>query len=334
VTVGGTAVILFNLGGPDSLESVRPFLRNLFRDRAIIDLPTIFRFPLAAVIAGRRAAVARDIYAKIGGSSPLLENTRAQASALAEVLGTGYSVHVAMRYWHPLIEETVAEVARLRPDRVVLLPLYPQFSSTTTASSVRRWRGVMALNRHVAPTHTVCCYPTEEGLISAMTELASAALDDVSSHGHPVRVLFSAHGLPKRVVAKGDPYPTQVALTAQAVVERLDRPDLDWVVCYQSRVGPLEWIGPSTESEIDRAGRDGRALVVVPLAFVSEHSETLVELDIEYAERASAAGVPAWRRVATVGTHPAFIAGLGHLVERALAAGPVVICGAAMERGG
>jgi ferrochelatase len=310
------AVVLFNLGGPDRPEAVRPFLFNLFNDPAIIGLPQPLRYLVARLISGRRAATAAEIYGKIGGGSPLLANTRAQAEALQVLLSDDTRVFVAMRYWHPMAAETAQAVKAFGADEVVLLPLYPQFSTTTTGSSHADWtRAARAVGLDV-PTRTVCCYPTARGFIAALVALMRPALAEAARVGRP-RVLFSAHGLPKKVVRRGDPYQWQVERTAAAVLSELGDPSIESVVCYQSRVGPLEWIGPYTDAEIDRAGRDRVPLVVVPVAFVSEHSETLVELDIEYRERAQHKGVPLYLRVATVAAHAAFIEALAGLVRGA-----------------
>lgn len=307
------AIILFNLGGPDSLEAVQPFLRNLFSDPAILRLPFLLRRPLASLLARRRAPTARAIYDKIGGSSPILGQTEAQARALEAALGGEHEWrgYVCMRYWHPMTEAVVRSVERFRPDRIVLLPLYPQYSTTTTASSLKVWN---ELARFKTPTTVVKDYPTEPGFIAASVALVKEGLTQAGSG--PKRVLFSAHGLPERIVKAGDPYQGQVEQSAKAIADAIG--GLDWTVCYQSRVGPLKWIGPSTDAEIARAGADKRAVVLYPLSFVSEHSETLVELDIEYRHLADKAGVPAYVRVPTVGTHPLFIAGLARLVRDAL----------------
>ena len=312
------AVVLFNLGGPDSLDAVEPFLRNLFRDPAIIRAPAPVRHLLARLIARRRGPKARDIYRKIGGRSPLLAETEAQAAALAGALdGLGeVEVAVAMRYWHPMSEAAARQVAAFRPDRIVLLPLYPQFSTTTTASSLVEWRRAAGVAGIAAPTRAVCCHPRAEGLVEAHAQLIEPLLAAAGEAGAP-RLLFSAHGLPKGVVARGDPYQWQVEETARAVVARLGAEGLDWRVCYQSKVGPMAWLGPSTVEELDRAGRDRVPVVVVPIAFVSEHSETLVELDVTYRDHARTAGVPAYHRVPALGTHPAFIAALADLVRGA-----------------
>lgn len=313
------AVILFNLGGPDSPDAVKPFLFNLFNDPAIIGLPNPFRWLLAKLISTRRAPKARGIYDLIGGSSPLLANTQAQARALEAALADLGTVKcfAAMRYWHPMSDGAALAVREFKPERIVLLPLYPQYSTTTTASSKRAWDRAAERLGLKAQTCFVREYPAEPGLVAAIAELIRPQYEAAKTHGNP-RVLFSAHGLPKKVIDKGDPYQRQVEETAAAVVKQLAIADLDWIVCYQSRVGPLEWIKPYTEAEIERAGRDKVPLVVVPIAFVSEHSETLVELDIEYREKAHEVGVPHYERVPTVGTHPAFVEGLARLVRASL----------------
>jgi ferrochelatase len=321
-----TAIVAYNLGGPDGPAAVRPFLFNLFNDPLIIRAPEPVRWCLAKFISWRRAPVAQEIYGKIGGGSPILKLTRDQASALEAALrgGGDTRVFVAMRYWHPFAEETAAEVKAFAPDRIVLLPLYPQFSTTTTESFLRVWEKAAGDAGLTAPTTTLCCYPAEDGFISAVAALARAAIDEASKAG-PVRVLFSAHGLPGKVVAAGDPYVSQVKRTVESVAKRLAMNGLDYVTCFQSRVGPLEWVRPYTDDEVKRAGADGRAIVMVPVAFVSEHSETLVELDMEYRHLAMESGAAAYVRAPAVGTDPAFVAGLAALVQRALGHGPGLI---------
>jgi ferrochelatase len=316
-TAGGrkTAVVLFNLGGPDSLEAVKPFLFNLFSDPAIIGAPAPIRWLLARYISAKRAPTARGIYRMLGGRSPLVPETEAQARALEHVLGHGFKCFIAMRYWHPFTHEAVAAVKEWGADEVVLLPLYPQFSTTTTGSSVKEWRKRAAEQGLATPVRMACCYPELPGLVAAMADLARTGYGEATAAGRP-RVLFSAHGLPKSVIDRGDPYQAQVELTAAAVARATGIADLDWSICYQSRVGPQEWIGPSTEAELERAGRDGIPVVIVPVAFVSEHSETLVELDIEYREKADHLGIPAYVRVPAVGCHPEFIRGLADVVHR------------------
>ena len=256
-----------------------------------------------------------EIYRQLGGRSPLLENSVAQAQALEEALGGAGQVRcfVAMRYWHPFADETVAAVKAFDPDRIVLLPLYPQWSTTTSASSVKDWHRACRDTGFERPTRSVCCYYDEAGFIAAMVGLIRPLYRAAANQGR-TRLLFSAHGLPEKIVTAGDPYQWQCERTAAALVAALGIAGLEWVSCYQSRVGPLKWIGPETSAEISRAGREGVGVVVVPIAFVSEHSETLVELDVEYRRLAEQAAVPVYLRVPTVGIAPEFIAGLARLV--------------------
>ena len=318
------AVILFNLGGPDGPRAIEPFLFNLFNDAAIINAPSPLRWILAKFISRRRAPEARKVFKNLGGKSPLLEETQAQADALACRLENGAGevrVFIAMRYWHPMSEETVEAVKAFGPDEIILLPLYPQYSTTTTASSLKEWHARAAAQGLKCPTRAICCYPADPGLIRGQAALIGPAFAEAKNYGRP-RILFSAHGLPKKIVARGDPYPWQIEQTVQAIVEILDsppdRPDFDWAVCYQSRIGPLQWIGPSIDEEILRAAGDRVPLVVVPVAFVSEHSETLVELDIQYRDLAHELKVPHYVRVPALGVQEDFIGGLAGLVEAVL----------------
>lgn len=322
------AVILFNLGGPDSLDAVEPFLKNLFSDPAIIALPAFLRLPLAWFIAKRRAPITRAIYEKIGGRSPIVPETQAQARALeAGLAARGHEARafIAMRAWKPFSREAAREAKAWGAERVILLPLYPQFSTTTTVSSLDDWRVAAAREGLTASVSRVCCYPWAEGFIAAIADCIRAV---EKTPGVDYRLLLSAHGLPKRVIDKGDPYRWQVEKTAEAIVDRLGtNSDFgDWSVCYQSRVGPLEWIGPATDAEIRRAGAEGKGVILAPIAFVSEHSETLVELDIDYAHLARECGVADYRRIPTVSTAAGFIAALADLVLEA-ARGDVVTCG-------
>lgn len=308
------AVVLFNLGGPDGPDAVRPFLFNLFNDPAIIGLPAFLRTPLAALISRRREEAARANYALMGGGSPLLPETRKQAAALEAVLASRspddeVRCFVAMRYWRPTTDEAAAEVSAWAPDEIVLLPLYPQYSTTTTGSSIKAWRDAY---KGAGRVRSICCYPTEEGLARAHAELIRDRWSK-ANHAGPARLLFSAHGLPEKVIRRGDPYQDQIEATCRAVAARLGE-GWDWRVCYQSRVGPMKWIGPSTEDEIREASAKGLALVVTPIAFVSEHVETLVELDHEYGEIARAAGCPAYVRVPALNVTEAFVDGLASLV--------------------
>ena len=303
------AVVLFNLGGPDSLDAVQPFLFNLFNDKAIIPLPNPLRYGVAKLISSRRRKEASANYAHMGGASPLLAETEAQRSALEIVLShrlAGYETRVftAMRYWRPFTADTAKAVQAYDPDDIVLLPLYPQYSTTTTGSSAEAWAKAYKGGGEV---HAPCCYFEEPGLVAAH---ADGVRQTFKAAGSPrnIRLLFSAHGLPRSVIRRGDPYQWQVERSCEAVARELGGA-WDWQVCYQSRVGPMKWIGPSTPEAIEAAGREGKSVLVVPIAFVSEHVETLVELDRDYAELAEKLGCPHYLRVPALGVAGAFVAG-------------------------
>lgn len=305
------AVVLFNLGGPDGQEAVRPFLFNLFNDRWIISAPAPVRFLIATLISTTRAKSARENYAKMGGGSPIVPETQAQADALERALagrlpGVEVKCFLAMRYWKPFASDAARAVQAWGATEAVLLPLYPQFSSTTTRSAMEAWAKATTL-----PTRTLCCYPAGAQFARAHADAILAAWEKGGRPAKP-RVLFSAHGLPKRTIDQGDSYQWQVEQTVAAVRPLLPA-EWDFQICYQSRVGPLEWIGPSTEEEIDRAAADQIGVIVSPIAFVSEHIETLVELDEEYAEIAHEKGVPFYLRAAALGAAPGFIEALAEL---------------------
>ena len=302
------AVVLMNLGGPARKEDIAPFLFNFFMDESIIAAPKPLRWLIARWISfSRSRGASRRAYAPLGYKSPLLDNTRAQAAALEKTLGPDHKVFVSMRYWHPLAGETAREVAAWAPDEIVLLPLYPQFSTTTTGSSFRDWDRAAAQAGLRAPTRRICCHPVGEGFIRASVENIRPALQPGT------RVLFSAHGLPEKIIAGGDPYQWQCEQTAAAIAAALDLQD--WQLCYQSRVGPMKWIGPSTGEALEKAARDGVGVVVYPLSFVSEHVETIVEIGMEYREKARKLGIPFFVQAETAGRHPAFINGLAALVQ-------------------
>jgi ferrochelatase len=320
------AVVLFNLGGPDKPESVRPFLLNLFRDPAILRVPFFVRPLLARIIARARAIPAGQIYARLGGKSPLLELTIAQGKALEAALTSGgieARSFIAMRYWHPFAAETALAVRAWNPDEIVLLPLYPQYSSTTTGSSLKNWREAAVRTGLAKQVTTLCCFFADDGYVAATASILRQALDQARAAATaPIRVLFSAHGLPQSIVDNGDPYQYQVEATAAKLVAALGEPGLDHIVCYQSRVTPVKWLIPSTETAIEQAAKDQVAVLVVPIAFVSDHSETLVELDHEYKELAEKLALPGYFRAPVQNSDPAFIAALADLVMATRARGP------------
>lgn len=323
------AVVLFNLGGPDRPESVKPFLFNLFNDPAIIGAPGPVRWALAKLISTRREKPAQANYALMGGASPLLRETEAQADALQAALsvkrpGDEVRVFIAMRYWRPFTEDAAREVAAFAPDETVLLPLYPQYSTTTTGSSLKAWAKAY---RGSGTASTVCCYPDAAGLVEAHARRIETTWD-AAGRPSPIRLLFSAHGLPEKIIAGGDPYQMQIEATAAAVAARLGA-GWDSSVCYQSRVGPMKWLGPSTPEALKQAAKDGVGVLVTPIAFVSEHVETLVELDHEYGLLAKEVGVVPYLRAPAIGVEPCFIEALAAASMTALERlqGPESACG-------
>ena len=309
------AVILFNLGGPDKLENVEPFLFNLFNDPAILNLPSFFRYPLAKLIANRRAPIAKKIYSELGGSSPILELTEKQALALELKLNnddnlSDYKCFIVMRCWHPRAENVVKKVINYNPDEIILMPLYPQFSAATSGSSIKEWQDICVKNSYKVKTSTICCYPTDENFIKAHSNEILKKIEGLKNF----KLIFSAHGLPEKNIKKGDPYQWQVEQSVDKIVKSLNIKDLNWILSYQSRVGPLKWIGPSTEDIIVENSKLGKHIILVPIAFVSEHSETLVELDIEYKELAVKNGCKNYSRVPALGTNEYYIKAMSNLI--------------------
>ena len=305
------AVILFNLGGPNNLEAVEPFLFNLFNDPAIISLPSILRYPLAKLISKRRAPIAKAIYEEMGGKSPILEETETQVKAIEKSLegeSDDYKCFIVMRCWHPRARSVVKEVKDFNPKQIILLPLYPQYSNATSGSSIKEWLEVCKEENVTTETKIVCCYPTEKDFILSYANLIKEKID--LDKLEETILIFSAHGLPENKIKKGDPYQWQVEHTVDELVKKLSIKNLNYILSYQSRVGPLKWIGPSTDIVIKEEAKKNRILVVVPVAFVSEHSETLVELDIEYKKLAMENGSKDYMRVPAVTANHDFISSL------------------------
>ena len=302
------AVILFNLGGPDSLNAVEPFLFNLFNDPAIFSLPLFLRYPLAKLVSKRRTPIAKAIYAEMGGKSPILEETKAQSDAIENSLRNQddeYKCFIVMRCWNPRATETIKKVKEFNPKQIILLPLYPQYSNATSGSSIKEWHDVCKKNKLVIETKTICCYPTEKDFILSYANLIrnKINLDKLNE----IKLIFSAHGLPENKIKQGDPYQWQVEQSVKNLVTKLSIKNLDYILSYQSRVGPLKWIGPSTEAVIKDEAKKNKIIIVVPVAFVSEHSETLVELDIEYKKLAEENGSKQYIRVPAVTINHNFI---------------------------
>ena len=309
------AIILFNLGGPDKLTSVEPFLFNLFNDPAIINLPTFLRYPLAKIISKKRTPIAKKIYEELGGSSPILKLTIEQSNQLEKKLNQNdnenkYKCFVVMRCWNPRANDVIKNVQIYNPEEVILLPLYPQYSAATSGSSIKEWQDVCKKENFKTKTVTICCYPSNNLFIKSHTDEIKKKIDNLKNY----KLIFSAHGLPEKNIKKGDPYQWQVEQSVGHIVKSLNLNSSEWILSYQSRVGPLKWIGPSTDDVIVQNSKLGKKIVLVPIAFVSEHSETLVELDIEYKELADKNGCNEYIRVPALGTNPDFIKSLSNLV--------------------
>jgi ferrochelatase len=322
--MGRVGVLLLNLGGPDELEDVRPFLYNLFSDPEIIRLPVSWlQKPLAWFISTARSRKSQENYKQIGGGSPLRRITEAQARALKEQLqhqNIDAEVYVGMRYWHPFTEEALVRIKRDQLDKLVILPLYPQFSISTSGSSFRIleriWQQDRALQK--LPYTVVPSWYNEPAYLQAMANLISQELDKFPNPDQ-VHLFFSAHGVPLSYVEEaGDPYQHEIEECTRLIMETLNRPN-DHTLAYQSRVGPVEWLKPYTEEAIMDLGQKGvKDLLVIPISFVSEHIETLQEIDIEYRELAEESGIENFQRVPALNTNATFIQGLTNTVENAL----------------
>ncbi|NEQ42785.1 MAG: ferrochelatase [Leptolyngbya sp. SIOISBB] len=322
-------ILLLNLGGPDKLEDVRPFLYNLFADPEIIRLPSpLLQKPLAWLISTLRANKSRENYKKIGGGSPLRRITEAQAEALQAQLqqqGHDAKVYVGMRYWHPFTEEAIAQIKRDRLEQLVILPLYPQFSISTTGSSCRvldcLWEQDPVLQ--AIPYTVIPSWYDAPGYVEAMATLVEETLEQVHQP-ETAHIFFSAHGVPVSYVEEsGDPYQREIEQCASLIMNRVNASN-DYTLAYQSRVGPVDWLQPYTEEAIQDLAEQGiEELVVVPISFVSEHIETLEEIDQEYREVAEHAGITTFARVPALDTHPTFIQALTDLTIKALNEPPV-----------
>ena len=251
----------------------------------------------------------------MGGSSPILKLTKEQADALEFRLNeegkpSNYKCFIVMRCWHPRAENVVKEVIEYSPEEIILMPLYPQYSAATSGSSIKEWKDICVKNNLKVKTSTICCYPSDENFVEAHKNEIIKKIDNLKNF----KLIFSAHGLPEKNIKKGDPYQWQVEQSVSQIVKSLNIQDLDWILSYQSRVGPLKWIGPSTEDIIVENSKLGKQIVLVPIAFVSEHSETLVELDIEYKELAEKNGCQNYFRVPALGTNENYIKAMSNLI--------------------
>jgi len=318
------AVLLLNMGGPDRIESIRPFLENLFSDRQIIrfPMPAWSQMLLARLIAKTRAPKVAPGYAMMGGCSPQLTYTFRQAEALEDELQEetrGVRVYVGMRYWHPFVEEAIRMMARDGIKRAVVLPLYPQFSGATTGSSLAALEAARERLDTKMELDIVRSWEAFPPYVAALAETVREALAQIPSvEASPPVILFSAHSLPVRFIDEGDPYLEHVERTVAAVVAELEWKG-DWRLAFQSRTGPVRWLTPSTPAALEAIAREGkRRVVVVPVSFVSDHIETLEELDVQYRDVASALGVTDYVRAPGLNVRPRFIRALAALATEKL----------------
>jgi ferrochelatase len=315
-------VILFQLGGPDSPEAIEPFLYNLFCDPDIIDFPfaRIARQPLARLISSRRAKHVAHHYAEIGGKSPILDYTTRQARALETVLRQECDarVTIAMRYWHPFTDEAIRQLQPHAPEDLVLLPLYPQYSKTTTGSSLNEWNRRFHANGWNPRVHVVEQFHEDPGYIESIVRTIRESLSGFADPAD-VDFVFSAHSVPLAVIEKGDPYQRQIERTTEVVWQRGAWPGRKHL-CYQSKVGASKWLRPSMHETIkDLAAAGRRNILVIPISFVSDHVETLHEIDIEHREQARSLGIPNYRMTPGLNDSPAFIEALAMLVRSRVA---------------
>jgi protoporphyrin/coproporphyrin ferrochelatase len=322
-----TGIVMLNLGGPATLDDVQPFLLELFADREIIQLP--FQRWLGPFIARRRTPKVRGLYASIGGGSPILRYTEAQGRGMVARLDrlspetAPHRFYVAFRYTRPNSDDALTRMHADGVKRAVAFTQYPQFSCSTTGSSLNElWRAAARTGLIGAFEWSVLDrWPVQAGFIEAMTETVREGLERFGSERDQAVILFSAHSLPLNVIDRGDAYPQEVAASVQRVVERLQAPN-PFLLAYQSDVGPVRWLGPSTEQVIRRLGRRGhRHLLVVPIAFTSDHIETLSELDREYGEVAHQAGIIHYVRAPALNERPRFLDALAEIVRDHLASG-------------
>ena len=311
-----TALILLNMGGPDSLDAVEPFLYNLFRDRDLIQLPlgALLQKPFARMISHFRAKKVVENYRLIGGKSPLLEWTQKQAAGIAQRLGKNVRPFVAMRYWTPSADEVLQKVKAAGIEQALVLSMYPHYTGATTGSSVKDFRRAAAAIHPQLDCQFIEHWYDWPGYLDALANRIREGLAELPAADTP-RILFSAHALPQKFIDRGDPYQDHVMATVQGVMSRVG--DYPWTVAFQSRSGPVKWMEPGTEETIIKLAKDGcNALLMVPISFVSDHIETLEEIDVEYRDLALANGIGCFRRAPSLNDHDDFLQGLAELVQQ------------------
>lgn len=309
-----TGVLLLNLGGPDSLQAVRPFLYNLFSDREIIRLgPPFLQKPLAWLISTLRSKKTSGMYGLIGGRSPIIEITQAQANALEDSLNeqrtVPFKVYAGMRYWRPFIDDVIPAIHRDGIKKVIVLSLYPQYSVTTSGSSISQVKKV--LSDYPIDIDCVSSWYNHPLYIETLVDVIEKGIKSFSPSAGEVHVLFSAHSLPQKIIDEGDPYVTETVGTINDIVKSLP---VKWSLSYQSKSGPVKWLEPSTEEMLEKLAGEGiKNLLVVPISFVSDHIETLYEIDILYKKMAAGLGINL-KRSESLNTHPKFISALRDIV--------------------
>lgn len=309
-----TAVLLLQMGGPDSLEAIEPFLFNLFSDRDIIRIGPAFVQPLIArFISRRRARKVSAYYRQIGGKSPIRQLTEQQAASLEATLGDNYRCFVAMRYSHPDTTEALATIARAGISKIIVLSLYPHYSRATTGSSVNELRRGLATAKDNFKVSYITEFHNHPAYIAALSEKIATALAGFPDRSN-VQLVFSAHGLPQSFIDSGDPYLEQIQQTVRLTMKNFS--DVSHHLAFQSRAGPVKWLEPSTEETIATLAQSGcTQLLMVPISFVSDHIETLYEIDIQYRDEAKAMGLTDFRRTEALNSSPAFISCLAELVR-------------------
>jgi len=302
-------VLLLNMGGPDNLEAVEPFLYNLFSDHDIIQIPRLIQKPVAKIISKVRGKKVRKYYQVIGGKSPQLEQTLEQAEALQRELGKDYIVEVGMRYWKPFIKDGLENLIKEGVSKIILLPLYPQYSTTTTGSSINEFNRIIRNGNYPIEVKIIKSYYNNPTYIKAMVKNIKENLPSYTDY----YFLFSAHSLPEKLIRNGDPYKMETEVTVSKIMEFF--PKNKYSLAYQSKIGPIKWLSPMTDEMIEKLAKSGiKNLAVIPVSFVSEHTETLYELDIQYKNLAENLGIKNFKRIPTLRVNPLFIQGLKELV--------------------
>lgn len=358
MTKTNIAIVLFNIGGPDNLKNVKKYLFNFFSDKFIITAPYLIRKIIASLISLTRSNKTTEIYKKIGGKSVATENTIAQAKELEKILNTNqnntfyYKIYVCMSYWHPMAEQTIKEInldqQQYNFEQIIYLPLYPQFSTTTTKSSFYYWNKTFAKKANKQLLHVkqkyICCYYDDLNFINAHVNIiapkfkqAFECLEKNSNKLNGIRILFSAHSIPEKLTysikqgGSGDPYQAQIIKTVNLLMKKIQSIfstiSIEYLITYQSKIGPIKWLSPSTEEEILKCTKEKTIPIIVPITFVSENSETLYELDIEYKELLQENDMPHFFRCPTLSLNEIFIKGLENLIIKAQNSQNLVING-------